>query len=202
MEPVSRNDISSELVQTWYQSIIWMFGDPCWKNHDLCNIISNAMMHNNHFRQWLVTQLVLRHNLRKPIVFHEYHRHELHIKYISFQVLCVINDRKAGIHTGLNLVMMLCYCKHNSMNRYNHRYIIPGCDALYNLKKQGYYEFLPFQVYRQGMYISVRGCDVARSYMHMFEFEIPTFDCVFWLPCHTNCYHIGTYAANSSVMYC
>ena len=75
--------------------------------------------------------------------------------YVSFQVLSIINDywlihripvslSGASTYNKLSRIMILCCCTHNSLVQCNHSNMIPEYDALYYLKKQWYYEFLPF----------------------------------------------------------
>ena len=55
--------------------------------------------------------------------------------------------------------------------------MIPEYDALYDLKKQWYYEFLPFLLNQPGIHKLILGGDVARRYVHqMFGLEKHAFD--------------------------
>ena len=155
------------------------------------------LYYNTYLRQWLVTQIVPSHypNI-KLNMFYSYNRHQQHIKYLLFQVLSMINDywfihripvscSGASTYNKLSRIMMLCCCTHSSW--------IPECDALYDLKRQWYYESVPFQLYQHGIDILILGGDVARRYVHQtFGLEIHAFDCCFWFHYHINCYCIGT----------
>ena len=44
--------------------------------------------------------------------------------------------------------------------------MIPECDALYDLKRQWYYDFVPFLSYQPGIEILILGSDVTRRYVH------------------------------------
>ena len=71
--------------------------------------------------------------------------------------------------------------------------MIPEYDALYDLKKQWYYEFLPFLSNQPGIDKLILGGDVARRYVHqMFGLEKHSFDRGSWFQFHINCYCIGT----------
>ena len=133
--------------------------------------------YNYQLRQWLVTQIVPSHCPNWELnIFYSYHRHQQHIMYVSFQVLSIINDywfihripvsfSGASTYNKLSLIMMLCCCTHNSLVQCNHSYMIPEYDALYDLKRQWYNEFMPFLSNQPGIDILILGGDVARRYV-------------------------------------
>ena len=97
--------------------------------------------------------------------------------YVSFQVLFIINDywlihripvsfSGASTYNKLSRLMMLWCCTHNSLVQCNNSYMIPEYDALYDLKRQWYYEFLPFLSNQPGIDKLILGGDVARRYVH------------------------------------
>ena len=144
---------------------------------------------------------------------YSYHRHQQHIMYVSFQVLSMINDywfihrvpvsfSGASTYTMLSRIMMLCCCTHNSLVQCNHSYMIPEYDALYDLKRQWYNEFLPFLSNQPGIDILILGGDVARRYVHQtFGLDKHAFDRGSWFQYHINCYCIGTQIENSLEVY-
>ena len=108
----------------------------------------------------------------EPNMFYSYHRHQQHIMYASFQVLSIINDycfihripvslSGASTYNKLSRIMMLCCCTHSSLIHCNHSYKIPEYEALYDLKRQWYYEFVPFSSNQPGIDILILGGDVA-----------------------------------------
>ena len=71
--------------------------------------------------------------------------------------------------------------------------MIPEYDALYDLERQWYYEFLPFLSNQPGIDKLIMGGDVARRYVHQtFGLEKRAFDRGSWFQFHINCYCIGT----------
>ena len=133
--------------------------------------------------------------------------------YVSFRVLSIISDywfilripvifSGASTYDKLSRIIMLCCCAHSSLIQRNHSYMIPECDALYDLKRQSYYETVPFFLYQPGIDILILGSDVARRYVHQtFGLEIHPFHRGSWFRCHINCYFIGTEIENSLVVY-
>ena len=128
-------------------------------------------------RLWLVTQIVSSHFPSWELnMFYSYHRHQQHIMCVSFQLLSIINnywliDRIPVIFNGasaynkLNRIMILCCCMHSSLIQCVHSYMIPKYDALYDLKRQRYYEFVPLLSYQPGIDILILRGDVARRYV-------------------------------------
>ena len=118
--------------------------------------------------------------------------------YVSFQVLSIINDywlihripvsfSGASTYNQLSRIMMLCCCTHNSLIQCNHSYMIPEYDALYDLERQWYYEFLPFLSNQPGIDKLILGGDVARRYVHQtFGLEKHAFDRGSWFQFHTS----------------
>ena len=118
--------------------------------------------------------------------------------YVSFQVLSIINDywlihripvsfSGASTYNKLSRIMMLCCCTHNSLVQCNHSYMIPEYDALYDLKRQWYYEFLPFLSSQPGIDKLILWGDVARRYVHqLFGLEKHAFDRGSWFRFHNN----------------
>ena len=99
--------------------------------------------------------------------------------YVSFRVLSIINDHWfihripmsfSGASTYNKLNRMLCCCTHSSLIQCNHVYMIPEYEALYALKRQRYYGFVPFLSNQPGIDILIDililGGDVARHYVH------------------------------------
>ena len=71
--------------------------------------------------------------------------------------------------------------------------MIPEYDALYDLERQWYNEFLPFLSNQPGIDKLIMGGDVARRYVHQtFGMEKHAFDRGSWFQFHINCYCIGT----------
>ena len=101
--------------------------------------------------------------LRTEYIY-SYHRHQQRIMYVQ----SLINDYRfihrisvsfsgASTYNRLSRIKMLCCCTHDSLVKCNHSYMIPQYDALYDLKRQWYNEFLPFLSYQPGTY-SRRRC--------------------------------------------
>ena len=124
--------------------------------------------------------------------------------YVSCQVLSILYNywfvhripvsfSGAGTYNKFSRIMMLCCCTHSSLIQCNHTYRIPEYEALYDLKRQWYYEFVPFLSNQPGIDIQILGGDVVRHYLHQtFGLQKHAFDRGFWSQYHINCYCIGT----------
>ena len=161
--------------------------------------------YNYQWRQWLVTPIVPSHCPNWELnIFYPYHRNQQHIMYVSCQVLSIINNywfihripvsfSGAGTYNKFSRIMMLCCCTHSSLIQCNHSYKIPEYEALYDLKMQWCYEFVPFLSNQPGIDIQILGGDVVRHYLHQtFGLEKHAVDRDFWSQYHINCYCIGT----------
>ena len=110
--------------------------------------------------------------------------------YVSFQVLSIINDywlihripvsfSGASTYNKLSRIMMLCCCTHNSLVQCNHSYMIPEYDAIYDLKKQWYYEHC--RSYKPCVDIripfSIALLPILSSYLRYFYWNIWNISC-------------------------
>ena len=146
-------------------------------------------------------------------IFLSYHCHQQHIMYVSFQVLFMISDYwfihripvsfgGASPYNALRWIMMLCCYTHSRLIQCNDSYMIPKYDALYDLKRQWYYEFVPFLSNQSGIDILILWGDVARRYVHQtFGLKKHAFDRGSWFQYHINCYCIGTQIETSLEVY-
>ena len=120
-----------------------------------------------------------------------YHCHQQHIMYVSFQVLFIISDYwfihripvsfgGASPYNALRWIMMLCCYTHSRLIQCNHSYMIPKYDALYDLKRQWYYEFVPFLSNQSGIDILLLWGDVActkrSGWKNMHSIVVPGFN--------------------------
>ena len=72
----------------------------------------------------------------------------------------------ASTYNKLSRIMMLYCCTHSSSIQWNHSYMIPEYDALYDLKRQSYYELVPFLSNQPGIDKLILGGDVTQPYVH------------------------------------